>query len=767
MERVAMIRRSAVALTCAVLVSGAVVFSISFSISAQTSKEDAPAVATSQPKEWRDYAGSPEGNRYIDFNQITKTNVAKLEVAWTYPYAATGTNAIVADGVIYTHARNDAIVALDAATGKEIWVHDGLTGLTRRGLNYWESKDGKDKRLVFAVSNFLQEIDATTGKSIRNFGTDGAVDLQKGLGRDPNFRSFGQSVGKVFDNLILLGSSNGEAYFSPPGDLRAFDISSGKLVWQFHTVPHPGEPGYKTWPKDAWKYTGGANDWGEFSVDSARGIAYFVTASAKDEFCGADRVGNDLYADCLLAINARTGKLLWHFQTVHHDIWDYDNVAAPQLTTIRRDGKTIDVVALAGKTGYLYVFNRVTGEPIWPIPETPVPSKSSAPGEVVSPTQPIPVLPPPFTSHSFTVADINPYILTDQQRATMVDRVSEARFQGMFTPIGFDEAIHMPGNQGGTNFGMTSANPNDGSVYVEALNYPTLIKFLPAGQSRQRGGGGAAGSGLGALVYSQNCAVCHGADRAGQAGSVPSLAGIASRLSRDQIKATIQDGRGRMPSFQQFSDADLDALITYLSAANVGGGGRNGRGGRGGRALPPGPVVETGPTATRSIPPAGTSTMTDYPPGVAHPADRLNFNSYGVEIEARKPPYTSLTAYDLNTATIKWQIGVGDDYRVVSAGGPHGTGADEDTQTSSLITSSGLVIVGAADHRIHFYDSDTGQELRSIDLGATTSGSPSAYELNGRQYLLFSASCVGACGDRAADPNQKGPAGLIALALPQ
>ena len=755
MKRLKTIPKTAMGLTCAVFVTGVAVFSIS----AQTSKADTLAAATPRAIEWRDYAGSPEGNRYIDFKQITKANVDKLQVAWTYPYADTGANAIVADGVIYAHARsNSAIVALDAATGKEIWIHDGLTGLTRRGLNYWESRDGKDQRLIFAVADFLQEIDATTGKSIHSFGANGAVDLHEGVGREP-VRAFGQSVGKVFENLIILGSSEGEAYFSPPGVLRAFNVLTGKLVWQFDTVPRPGEPGYRTWPKDAWKYTGGANDWGEFSIDSVRGVAYFVTASAKDEFYGADRVGNDLYADCLLAINVRTGKLLWYFQSVHHDIWDYDNVAAPMLTTITRDGKRIDVVAMAGKTGYLYVFDRVTGKPIWPIPETPVPNKSPAPGEVVSPTQPIPVLPPPFTSHSFTVADVNPFILTDKQRATMIDRVSEARFQGMFTPIGFDEAIHMPGNQGGTNFGMTSANPTDGSVYAMAFNYPTLIKFLPPGQSRQRSGGGLAG-GPGAQIYSQNCAICHGVDRTGQPGSVPALTGIGNRLSRDEIQTTIQTGKGRMPSFQLSADS-LNALITYLTTGGVGPG----RGGRGAaQTFPPGPVVETGPTATRTTA-SGTGALTDYPQGVSHPEERLNFEDYGVEIEARKPPYTSMTAYDLNTGTIKWQIGVGDDYRVVSVGGPHGTGADEDTKTSSLITSTGLVIVAAADNRIHFYDSDTGQELRSIDLGAATSGSPSAYELNGRQYLLFSASGNG--GDKAADPNQKGPVGLIALALPQ
>ncbi len=756
MKRLDTIER-VIGFACAVLLSGAVVLPVS----AQTSNQDAATAAKSHPIQWPDYAGSPEGNRYLDFNQITKANVSKLDVAWTYPYASTNTNPLVADGVIYAQARNDAIVALDAATGKEIWIHDGLAGMTRRGLNYWESKDGKDKRIIIAVADFLQEIDATTGKSIRSFGSNGAVDLHKGLGRAP-LRPFGQSVGKAFDNLIILGTSEGENYFTPPGALRAFNVRTGKLVWQFNTIPRPGQPGYNTWPKEAWKYAGGANDWGEFTIDSVRGIAYFVTASAKDEFYGADRVGNDLYADCLIALNVRTGKLLWYFQNVHHDIWDYDDTAAPMLTTITRNGKKIDVVALAGKTGYLYVFNRVTGKPIWPIPETPVPHDHVAPGEVVSLTQPIPVLPPPFTSHSFTVADIDPYILTDAQRATMIERVRTARFEGLFTPIGFDEVIHMPGNQGGANFGMTSANPTDGMVYVMAMNSPTLIKLLPPGQSRRRPGGGGPG-GTGAQVYSQNCAMCHGDDRAGQPGTIPPLTGISERLTRDQIQATIRNGRGRMPSFQQLSDTDLNALITYLNAGDRGSRRRE-------RApaltFPPGPVAQTGPTATRTVP-IGTGAMTKYPPGVPHPEYSLNFDDYGVEITARKPPYTTLTAYDLNTGTIKWQIGVGDDYRVVSAGGPHGTGAASDTKTSSLITSTGLVIVAAADNRIHFYDADTGQQLRSIDLGATTSGSPSAYELNGRQYLLFTASCNLGCNDRSADPNQKGPTGLVALSLPQ
>jgi quinoprotein glucose dehydrogenase len=772
MENSVRIRKKVVGLGFAALVTGMA----TLPASAQTPRPDGAAkaalfhkaTASSQTKEWPDYAGSPEGTRYMDLKQITKSNLDKLDVAWTYPYAETGFNPIVAHGIIYTKARNKSVVAVDAATGKEMWVHDGLTGMTERGMNYWESKDGKDRRLIFSVADYLQEIDATTGKSIRTFGDNGAVDLRQDLRRDINFmRIQSNTPGKVFDDLIILGSSTGEAYFSPPGDLRAYNVITGKLAWQFHTVPHPGEPGYETWPKDAWQYIGGVNDWGELSVDSGRGIAYFSTGSATFDFYGADRVGNDLYANCLLALDAHTGKLLWHFQNVHHDLWDYDDVAAPMLTTLTKDGKKVDVVALAGKSGYLYVFNRVTGEPIWPIPETPVPHVSSVPGEVVSPTQPIPSAPPPFTAHTFTPEDVNPYILTAEQRAKMIERVKKARFEGPFTPIGFDEAIHMPGNQGGANWGMTSANPVDGSVYVIAYNFATFIKDMPADAAVPNHYGGTQPPG--AVIYAQNCAKCHGADRAGQSGTIPPLTGIADRLSRGEIQSTIMDGKGEMPSFHQFNGTDIDALVTYLSMADAGAAERA-RFLRGGPVLsfPPGPVVETGPTAKRPDLGKRTGGMTDYPEGITAPNIRLVMDSYGVQVTARKPPYTSLTAYDLNKGTIKWQIGLGDDYRVVKEAGVYGTGAAATLKSSSIVTSTGLVIVNAADRKIHFYDADNGKELRAIPLGAVTSGSPSMYELNGRQYLLVTASSVGTRqggDDRAADPAMTGPSGLVAIAL--
>jgi quinoprotein glucose dehydrogenase len=293
---------------------------------------------------------------------------------------------------MYVLARNTALVALDATTGQEVWVHENLQGIAPRGINYWESRDRRDRRLIYQRKHQLEALDALTGKPILTFGMDGAVNLREGFaGRDPTTigRVQSSTPGKIFENLIILGSATGENYLATPGDLRAYDVISGKEVWRFRTIPHPGEFGYDTWPKDAYKYVGGTNTWGEITVDAARGIAYFPTGSPTYDYYGADRPGANLFGTALVALDARTGKRLWHFQMVHHDLWDYDNCAAPQLTTIRRGGKTIDVVAQAGKTGFLYVFDRVTGQPIWPIEERPVP-KSDIPGEQAWPTQPYP-----------------------------------------------------------------------------------------------------------------------------------------------------------------------------------------------------------------------------------------------------------------------------------------------------------------------------------------------------------------------------------------
>lgn len=728
------------------------------------------AAGDQRPREWRDYGGGPDNSKFSTLKQINKSNVSRLEVAWTYEYGETMFNPIVTRGVIYGKGRNSSLVALDAGTGKEIWIHEGLEGITRRGMNYWESKDGKDRRLIFSINDYLQEIDAATGKSIVTFGEDGVVDLRKNLGRDDTKigRIQSNTPGKVFENLLILGSATGEAYFSPPGDLRAYDIVTGKLVWTFHTVPHPGEFGYDTWPKDAWKYIGGTNTWGEITIDAERGIAFFPTGSATFDFYGADRHGANLFANCLLALDARTGKRLWHFQNVHHDLWDYDNTSAPQLTTIKQNGKTVPVVAMAGKTGFLYVFDRVTGKPVWPIEERPVPTKTEVQGEEVWPTQPFPTAPPPFARQKFTVDDINPYMLTEDEREQFKQRIAKARNEGLFTPIGFGEAIHMPGNNGGSNFGSTSSNPSDGTVYVISYDIPAIMRLLTPAEAAARGnrggGGGAAGPGLG--VFQQNCVLCHGTDRAGTPNGA-SLVGVASRLSAEEMRSAVINGKGRMPPMPHLSTTDVDAVVAYLSAADGRGGGGRGRGAASAVSFPPGPVVQSGPAVVR---PGGGGR--GFGRGVASqaysdfeaegPTERYTMNGYGLYSNIVKPPYTTLTSYDLNKGTIKWQVPLGDDPRLASLG-VTGTGTAGDFKFGVIPTVTGLVFVAGGDDKLHVYDSETGKQLWERQLGAASRGIPSMYEYKGRQYLLMTASDPGVGPNRNPRPDQ--PHGYVAFAL--
>ena len=447
----------------------------------------APVSSSARPPftNWKDYGGGPDASQYSPLSEITRANVNQLEVAWTFPTGDDGGyifNPVVVDGVMYVLARGSTIVALDAATGRELWAYEAPKGrLTQRGINYWESKDRAERRLLFSNSQFLQALDARTGQIITSFGRNGRVDLREGLDRNPaTINAQSGTPGKVFDDLIILGSATNQEYNSAPGDVRAFNVRTGELVWQFHTVPRPGEFGYETWPPDAWKTVGGANAWGELSVDEARGIVFVPTGSPKYNFYGANRKGANLFGDCLLALDARTGKRLWHFQMVHHDVWDFDNATAPKLLTVRHNGQMVDIVAQAGKTGFLYVFNRVTGEPLWPIEERPVP-KSDMPNEELSPTQPFPTNPPPFGRQSFTEKDLSPYIDDPAERERWLTEIRNARNDGLFTPVGTDRySMQIPGNNGGANFGGGAVDPVRGMVFVVNKDWPALLKLTPA-----------------------------------------------------------------------------------------------------------------------------------------------------------------------------------------------------------------------------------------------------------------------------------------------
>jgi quinoprotein glucose dehydrogenase len=713
----------------------------------------APAQQTARST-WSDYLGGNDSSHYSALKQIDRSNVSRLDVAWQYSTGddtAYGFNPIVVGGTMYVIAKNNSIVALDAATGKELWDFPNAEPFGRhRGINYWESKDGADRRLLITFNDFLEAIDARTGKLIDTFGDHGKVDLKAGLGRDPKTIQRIQSgtPGRVFENLIILGSATGEGYVSPPGDLRAYDVVTGRNAWIFHTVPHPGEPGYDTWPKDAWKYIGGTNTWGEISVDDKRGIAYFPIGSPTYDFYGSDRKGANLFSDCLLALDARTGKYLWHYQLVHHDLWDYDVVAAPQLVTVRHEGRNVDAVAQAGKQGFLYVFDRVTGKPLWPIEERPVP-KSDMPGEYAWPTQPFPTVVPPFARQKFTVDDLNTYFLTPEERAQWKDRILSARNEGLYTPPGFRETIQMPGNNGGGNFWGSASDPTNGSVYVVAKNVPAFLKLVDNPVS------GAQATPLtgtpaqqGRMVFEQNCQICHGPDLKGQAGA-PAIAGVIERRGTDAVRKFIARGQGEMPGFQ-FTEAPMTALLTFLAdpesapptpPAPPVSGGRGGRGGRGLRA------------------------DLAYPAGVEAPSTRY-YTGYGLEPRVIGPPWSTLTAYDLNTGKLRWQVPYGDTPEAGPSDAPRGTVFQ---RSGVAVTAGGLLVFASNEPKLHILDKDTGKELRSIDIPNGSQGVPAIYEVGGREFITVCAS--GGMPSQGIGPGRDAadtrPHVYITFALPQ
>jgi len=745
-------------------------------------------------KWWPGYSGGKDNSRFFPSKQINKSNVNRLEVAWTYPFGDTGVHPIAVRGVIYGRGRNGSLVAVDARTGKELWVRENMNGMTSRGFNYWESADGRDQRLVFAMNSLLQEVDARTGKSITTFGTNGVVDLREGLdGRDPSTLGNLQSnnPGGIFENLLILGSATGEGYMSPPGDIRAYDIPSGRLVWTFHTVPRPGEFGYDTWPKEAYKYIGGVNNWGEMTIDAQRGIAFIPLGSPTYDFYGADRIGANLFGDSLVALDVHTGKRLWHFQFVHHDLWDLDGSAAPQLITIRHNGRNREVVVATNKTGWLYVFDRVSGEPIWPIAEQPVP-QSEMPGEQSWPTQPQPTKPEPYVRHTFTVEDINPD-LPAEEKAAFTKRLLEAENKGIFTPISLKDTVHVPTSNGGTLMGGSAADPRGGAIYLVAHENPGILRLLKPGEGR---GNGPPQMPPGQGVYQQNCQACHGANREGVPESGPALIQAAAdpvnnivagapRFTADAIRTVIATGKGRMPAMPHLTATDIDNVVGFLTTA-AGGRGRLGGpgGGRGaapvGSGAPPELIAGSGSVWVR--PDAGGAgrgrgEAMAYPAGVPD-YTRYTINEYNTVGNRIKPPFTVIVKYDLNKPGIQWRIPYGDDPEL-AAKGVTGTGAPG-IQNSIIVTESGLVFGAGRDNLIRAWDSDTGRQLWSSRFGGNFIGGPAMYEMDGRQYLLVPAASTAAGGGRgggggratlpAPDPSPaaaSAPMGWVAYALPR
>ncbi len=652
------------------------------------------------------YGGNPAGTRHSDLKQINRGNASSLQVAWTFDTgdatekSEMQCNPIVVDGVLYATTPRLRLIALDAATGKLRWrfdpfANEKLAGRARnRGVTYWT--DGKDKRIFLVARNYLYSIDAVTGRIAGTFGDNGRVDLRQGLGRDPQGLTISATTpGIVYNDLLILGAILPETLPAGPGDIRAFDVRTGKVRWTFHTIPHPGEFGYDTWPKDAWKYIGGVNNWAGMCLDEKRGLVFVPTGSAAFDFYGSNRLGDNLFANSLIALNAKTGERVWHFQAVKHDLWDRDFPSAPTLVTVQHDGHAVDAVAQITKSGYVWVFERETGKSLFPMEYRKVPA-SDVDGEVTAATQPFPLAPPPFARQQFTEDMVTQR--TPEAHAAVLARLRELRTGGQFIPPSLQGTIVFPGFDGGGEWGGAAFDPATGLLYVNANEMAYVSKLV----ERERNSGGVVSA---RKVYLQKCAGCHGANRQGTPPEFPSLIGIGDRHSDGEVEAVIRKGNGRMPAFADLKPEELAALTRYVTKGED-------------KELM-----------------AGNEPVT--------PIDqKYRFDGYKKLLDPDgypgvKPPWGTLNAIDLNKGTIAWKIPFGEHPELVEKMGITGS----ENYGGPVVTAGGLVFIGATvkDRKFHVFDKETGKLLWETLLPAGGNATPCTYEVNGRQYVAIAA----------------------------
>jgi quinoprotein glucose dehydrogenase len=688
---------------------------------------------------WPIYGGDRYQNHYSLLTQIDRSNVRSLKEVWRFDSNEPGdpqTNPLIIGRTLYAYTPEIEVVGLDAVTGKLLWKFDsGVRGSgPQRGLAYWT--DGTERRLFASVMNRLFALNPDNGQPVPGFGDNGAVDLRKDLRGEPaeHYVSL-TSPGMIYKDLIIVGFRTSESKPAPPGDIRAFDVHTGTLRWSFHTIPRPGEFAYDEWPSDAWRKSGAANAWAGFALDEERGIVYAPTGSAVSDFYGADRAGNNLFADSLLALDAATGRRLWHFQTTHHDLWDRDLPSAPVLLTVQHAGKRVAAVAQTSKQGYVFLFDRVTGAPLFPIEERPFPA-SNVPGETTSPTQPLPVAPAPFARQSLTSDMLT--TRTPEAHACAVRRFKEYRSEGQFVPPGVDRpTVVFPGYDGGAEWGGSAVDPGTGVMYVNANDIGWTEMLTEVRRA----------AGVGAIQYQVRCSACHGPDRKGSPPAFPSLLDAGKRLSSEQIAAVIRTGRGRMPPFSNLSISDeaLVALVQYV---------RTGRDRTG--AQPNAPAMDT----PRSRDDSGRE-MTPLDRGLS--ADRYQFTGYNKFLDpegypAVTPPWGTLNAIDLNTGQYLWKVTLGE-YPELAAQGMRPTGSEN--YGGPILTASGLLFIGATiyDRKLRAFDSRTGELLWQTTLPYSGTATPATYMIDGKQYVVI---CTSNARDRAA---RQGSA-YVAFALP-
>lgn len=648
------------------------------------------------------------GMHYSALTQINRKNVVKLQKAWQFDSgdefrgSEMECNPIVIDGVLYATTPRLRVIALDAATGTLKWDFDPHRGerftsrQRNRGLSYWS--DGKDNRIFAGIDNYIYALDAATGQPIASFGNAGRIDLHDGLDETTkNLTIQATSPGVVYKDLLIQGTLVSEDLPAAPGHIRAFDVRTGKMRWIFHTIPMPGEPGYETWPKDAWKSIGGANAWSGLTLDPKHGLVFVPTGSAAFDFYGANRLGDDLYANCLLALDAETGKHVWHFQFVRHDLWDRDLPSAPTLVELRQKGHLVDAIAQITKYGYVWLFNRQTGEPLVHLRRINTPP-SDVDGELASPVQFLPAEPPPYARQQVT-----PDILTDrtpQAHEAVLKQFNLLCVGPQFTPPSLKGTVVFPGFDGGGEWGGAAWDPKTGVLYINSNEMAWILRLVP----RVLGTEAVTGSSL----YRQNCAGCHRLDLKGSPPEFPSLVDLSSRLTRDQASEMVHHGAGRMPGFGRIGDSNINAILEFVIS--------------------------------------GKDTKLD---GAEHPAvTAFSPLKYGIDgynkwldpdgYPAVKPPWGTLNALDLNKKTYTWQQPFGE-VPALAAQGMKNTGSEN--YGGSVVTAGGLLFIAATDldHKFHAYDKKTGQLLWETSLPAAGNATPAVYSVNGREYVVIGA----------------------------
>ena len=698
-------------------------------------------------KNWEVYGGTKDAMHYSSLTEVDTNNVSQLLVAWTYHTGDADTashsqiqcNPIVIDGILYALTPKMKMFAVDAATGKQIWVFDPKTYIavdtneqkrlsmqftnTGRGVTYWT--DGKDdKRVFYTAGPYLICVNAVTGKAVKTFGNNGRIDLHDGLGRDVKDRYITSNTpGVIYKDLLILGTRVAEDATAAPGHLRAYNVVTGKQEWIFHTIPQPGEFGYDSYEdKNAWQHLGSANNWAGMSVDEQRGIVFVPTGSVAADFYGGKRLGDDLFANCVLALDAATGKRIWHFQTVHHDVWDRDLPAIPVLATITKDGKKIDAVVQTTKSGFIFLFDRKTGKPIYPVEEKPVPTQSELLGEKLSSTQPFTTLPKPFVRQVLNEDDLN-NLIPDSSYNDIKKRLVSYKTGNMFNPPSKEGTVIFPGFDGGAEWGGPAFDPSTGILYVNASEMPWILTMIDVKNDKINN---ETYLQAGQRLYMQRCVSCHGPERKG-GGNYPSLIDVNKKYNAAAFNQLVSNGRKMMPAFNTLSDEEKNAIASFiLDMKNI--------------------------QNKKFIPPPETKD-----PYLQLPYTNTGYNKFLTKegYPAVKPPWGTLTAINLNTTQVVWKDTLGD-YPELKARGIH---SGTENYGGPVVTAGGLVFIAAtSDSKIRAFNKRTGQLLWEADLPASGFATPAVYNVSGKQYLVI------ACG--GGKLKTKSGDAYVAFALP-